>query len=75
MRKEVDRMDAGIANEILTAVSTVGFPIVCCGYLFYANKKQQDLHYEEMKELSGAIQSLSNTLSGLKELIEHGKGA
>lgn len=26
-------------NAILSAVSTVGFPIVCCGVLFYQNNK------------------------------------
>ena len=26
-------------NAIIEAVSTVGFPIVCCGVLFYQNSK------------------------------------
>ena len=26
-------------NSIMQAVSTVGFPIVCCGVLFYQNSK------------------------------------
>jgi hypothetical protein len=26
-------------NSIMQAVSTVGFPIVCCGVLFYQNNK------------------------------------
>lgn len=26
-------------NAIIQAVSTVGFPIVCCGVLFYQNNK------------------------------------
>ena len=26
-------------NAIMEAVSTVGFPIVCCGVLFYQNSK------------------------------------
>lgn len=26
-------------NAIMQAVSTVGFPIVCCGVLFYQNDK------------------------------------
>ena len=27
------------SNAILSAISTVGFPIVCCGVLFYQNAK------------------------------------
>lgn len=26
-------------NAIMQAISTVGFPIVCCGVLFYQNNK------------------------------------
>jgi hypothetical protein len=26
-------------NAIMQAISTVGFPIVCCGVLFYQNSK------------------------------------
>ena len=26
-------------DEIIQAISTVGFPIVCCGVLFYQNSK------------------------------------
>ena len=26
-------------NAIMSAISTVGFPIVCCGVLFYQNNK------------------------------------
>ena len=26
-------------NTIMSAISTIGFPIVCCGVLFYQNNK------------------------------------
>lgn len=26
-------------NTVMSAISTVGFPIVCCGVLFYQNNK------------------------------------
>ena len=38
-------------NAIMQAISTVGFPIVCCGVLFYQNNK-----------LSGTISELNKTL-------------
>ena len=36
-------------NEILTAVSRVGFPIVCCGVLFIQNNKLRDTVEENTK--------------------------
>ena len=39
-------------NAIMQAISTVGFPIVCCGVLFYQNDK-----------LRQTIDSLKDTIS------------
>lgn len=39
-------------NAVLQAISTVGFPIVCCGVLFYQNDK-----------LRQTIDSLKDTIS------------
>lgn len=54
-------------NSIMQAVSTVGFPIVACGVLFYQNNK-----------LTETIGELKNTLtentSLLKTLISSMKG-
>lgn len=59
-------------NDILTAVTTVGFPIVCCGAMMYYVKYTTDKHREEietlntqhkdeMKEVTSAINN--NTLA------------
>lgn len=59
-------------NDILTAVTTVGFPIVCCGAMMYYVKYTTDKHREEietlntqhkdeMKELTNAVNN--NTLA------------
>lgn len=54
-------------NAIMQAVSTVGFPIVACGVLFYQNNK-----------LTETIGELKNTLTEnttlLKTLISNMKG-
>lgn len=54
-------------NTIMQAVSTVGFPIVACGVLFYQNNK-----------LTETIGELKNTLTEnttlLKTLISSMKG-
>lgn len=39
-------------NDILTAVTTVGFPIVCCGAMMYYVKYTTDKHREEIKTLN-----------------------
>lgn len=59
-------------NDILTAVTTVGFPIVCCGAMMYYVKYTTDKHREEietlntqhkdeMKEMTNAVNN--NTLA------------
>lgn len=59
-------------NDVLTAVTTVGFPIVCCGAMMYYVKYTTDKHREEietlntqhkdeMKEVTSAINN--NTLA------------
>lgn len=54
-------------NNLMQAVSTVGFPIVACGVLFYQNSK-----------LTQTISDLKNTLTEnttmLKILVDKMKG-
>ena len=40
-------------DTIITAVSTVGFPIVCCGVLFIQNNKLRDTVEENTKAVIG----------------------
>lgn len=46
-------------QEILTAINTVGFPIVCCIILFYQNK-----------QLSMAINNNTNVIAKLESKID-----
>ena len=52
-------------NAIMQAISTVGFPIVCCGVLFYQNDKLRE-----------TIDKLENTINEntvyLKSLMKKG---
>ena len=52
-------------STILSAISTVGFPIVCCCVLFYQNSQLQEKHETEISELKEVINN--NTLV-LKEI-------
>lgn len=44
-------------STILGAISTVGFPIVMCGALFWKMDKQDKDHKEEQQKLTEAIQN------------------
>lgn len=48
-------------NDIITAISTVGFPIVACGALFY-------MINTTMKELRDVIENLDKTISKLVDV-------
>lgn len=58
-------------EAIMTAVNTMGFPIVCCGALFWKINKQDSQHKEEMTQLSEVI---NKNTDAIKELALHLKG-
>ena len=50
-----------IYNAIIQAVSTVGFPIVCCLLMMKNNKEMQDANAKKEASLQSVIEN--NTLS------------
>lgn len=71
-------------NDVLTAVQTVGFPIVCCiglgYYVKYMTDKNNDeinkineLHREEMKSLAEALNNNTIALTRLCEKMDSGE--
>lgn len=48
-------------NELLNAISSVGFPIAMCMYMIYSNNKT-------IKELSDTIDSNTTVM---KQILEH----
>lgn len=61
-------MDASTINTLGTLVGTLGFPIVCCGALFWYMTKQAALHATESKEMRQAIADLKIAIT---ELTDH----
>ena len=55
---------------LIQSVSTIGFPIVMCGVMFWFLTKEQALHKEEMLELRNVIAQNNEVLASLKQLIE-----
>lgn len=58
-------------SEVITAISTVGFPIVMCLLMWYMNEKQDLRHKEEVDKMTEAVNN--NTLALQKLMDELGK--
>lgn len=56
-----------ISNIILTAISTVGFPIVVACAMFWKMNKQDADHKEEMTKITEAI---NNNTIALTKLLD-----
>ena len=62
-------MDINAATQMITSV---GFPICMTLILCYYIKYQTDVHKEETKELTNAINSLREMISEIKSKLEEG---
>lgn len=56
--------------DILSAISTVGFPIVFCILLFWYLREETKNHKEEVLDLKNVIAENNAILASLKQLIE-----
>lgn len=61
-------------NELIQAISTLGFPIVMCCALFWKMNKQDTQHKEEMDKLSSVINELKLAITELKNTITNNGG-
>lgn len=57
-------------NNVLQAISTVGFPIVACAAMFWKINKQDESHKEEIDKLSGVIENNNIAITHLTDTIE-----
>lgn len=65
-------------QAMLSAITTVGFPIVCCGammwYVKYTTDKNRDevarLNEQHAKEMSEVIQAINNNTLALQKLCD-----
>lgn len=46
-------------------VGSLGFPIVCCGALFWYLVKEKDAHTEEMEELRKSVEANTTAINSL----------
>lgn len=57
-------------ETVLTAISTVGFPIVCCIAMFWLMWNNQKSHTDESTKLAETINNNTIALTKLVEQIE-----
>lgn len=58
-------MDVTMLTQL---IGSLGFPIVCCGALFWYLVKEKDAHKEEMEELRKSVEA--NTMA-INSLCQH----
>ena len=56
-------------EELINAISTVGFPIVCTLMLGYVLIQEQKSHKQEMLELKSSIENNTLIMAELKQLL------
>ena len=61
-------------NVVAQLVGTLGFPIVCCGALFWRMNKTDDQHKEEMSKISEAVNNNTIALTKLAEKLDQEVG-
>lgn len=60
-------------NAVTTAISTLGFPIVMCGAMFWYMIKEKDAHKEEMDSLTEAFNNNTLILQKLCDKLDGDK--
>lgn len=58
------------ANTIIQIISSLGFPIVMCGALFWYMVRQRQAHQEETEHLKDTIAENTKVLAELTTLIK-----
>ena len=59
-----------MVQDIISAVSTLGFPITMCGALFWYMVKQNEMHQTESKEMKEAITDLRVAIVQLTDRLK-----
>ena len=60
-------------QELVTAISTVGFPIVMCILIFYYMEKESESHKQEVDGLKEVLTDLKISITQLTDKIGGGK--
>lgn len=56
-------------NAITQLIGSLGFPVVCCGALFWRMIKSDEKHQQEMDKMSDALNNNTLALTRLTEKL------
>ena len=59
-------------QDVITAISTVGFPIVMCILIFYYMEKESESHKQEVDGLKEVLTDLKISITQLTDKIGGG---
>ena len=62
-------------NTITQLIGSLGFPIVCCGALFWRMIKSDEKHQQEMDKMSDVLNNNTLALTRLTEKLSKGDNA
>lgn len=62
-------------QDVVTAISTVGFPIVMCILIFYYMEKESESHKQEVDGLKEVLTDLKISITQLTDELRGGKEA
>lgn len=57
-------------NDIIQAVSTVGFPIACCCFLLWQMWQQDKYNREQQEKLRATIEANTKSIESLADLVK-----
>ena len=57
-------------NDIVAAISTVGFPIACCCFLLWQNSKQDNYNREQQDKLRATIDNNTKSIESLQGVVQ-----
>lgn len=57
-------------STITQLIGSLGFPIVCCGALFWYLVKEKDAHKEEIEELRKSVEANTTAINSLCQHLE-----
>lgn len=60
-------------TDLLSMISSVGFPIVMCLLLWYQMRQSEQMHKEEIDSLKDVINEVKTALIELREVITGGE--
>ena len=60
-------------NVLIQLISSLGFPIVACGALFWRMVKSDEQHVEEMNKMSEALNNNTLVMEQIKEVLTDGE--